>query len=184
MRDWFARLSWPWVFVYFAVTFACGIWLFGLGEAYSFSTASILAPLGGGLFFSALMTPVTMLLRRRSPTTVQTSLAVSLALRTGQLPDSFDRAAWLIALGRRATNDRSATRLAIVVFALGVVLVVSSFGGHNLVGPVTIAAMLLAVGIWRVVDARIELPKIAQLETMIRLSPDRAHDAGQDSYQS
>jgi hypothetical protein len=180
MRDWFASLSWPGVFLYFALAFGLVFWITGIGSGQPASAAGLMPSLLAGVLFSALMTPFTMLRRRRANPTSRAAVPLGVALREGNLPGLINPEPWLAVLKARAAADRSLRRICIVLLVLAVILPLFSIGNRNWIGPAILAALLIAVSIWRIATARIELPKIAKLESDIRetyrIEPDTASE--------
>jgi uncharacterized protein YjeT (DUF2065 family) len=168
MRDWFAGLSWLSVFVYFALAFGLLFWVIGGFGGEPAAPTAIIPALLGGVVFSALMTPLTMWRRRRSTPTHQPPIPISLALRDGTLPGLINPDTWLPALEARAAIDRSLRRTGIVLIVVGSLLLILGIVNHNWVGWTILGALLIAVSVWRIVDARLELPKIAKLQAEIR----------------
>lgn len=109
-----------------------------------------------------------MLRRRRANPTNRAVVPLGLALREGKLPGLINPDSWLLALKARAAADRSLRRVCIVFLVVAAILPLFSIGNHNWIGPAILAALLAAVGVWRIVTAQVELPKIAKLEAEIR----------------
>jgi len=168
MRDWFASLSWPGVFLYFALAFGLGCWIAGIGSGQPASAVGLIPSLLAGVLFSALMTPFTMLRRRRANPTGRVAVPLGVALREGKLPGLINPDIWLVALKTRAAADRSLRRICIVLLVLAAILPLFSIGNRNWVGSVILAALLIAVSILRIATAQMELPRIAKLEADIR----------------
>ena len=182
MRDWFASLSWPGVFIYFALAFGLVFWIAGIVGGQPASADGFVPSLLAGVLFSALMTPFTMLRRRRANPTNRAAVPLGLALREGKLPGLINPDSWLSALKARAAADRSLRRVCIVLLVVAAVLPLFSIGDRNWIGPAIVVALLIAVSVWRIATAQIELPRIAKLEADIRriydVEPD-AEPAGQ-----
>ncbi len=108
-------------------------------------------------------------------------MPVSLALREGKLPGLINPDTWLPALAARATGDRSLRRTCVVLLVIAAVLPLIGIGTRNWIGGAILAALLIAVSIWRIAVAQIELPKIAKLEEDIRatyrIEPEPEHPA-------
>jgi hypothetical protein len=168
MRDWFASLSWPGVFVYFAAAFGLIFWITGIGSGQPASAAGLMPSLLAGVVFSALMTPFTMLRRRRANPTRRAAVPLGAALREGKLPGLINPEPWLTALKARAASNQSLRRICIVMLVLAAIIPLFSIGNRSWIGPVILAALLIAVSVWRIVTAQIELPRIAKLEADIR----------------
>ena len=122
-----------------------------------------------------------MLRRRRANPTNRAAVPLGVALREGKLPGLINPDSWLPALKARAAADRSLRRVCIVLLIVAAVLPLFSIGDRNWIGPAIVAALLIAVSVWRIVTAQIELPRISRLEADIRetyrINHEQEHEA-------
>jgi uncharacterized protein YjeT (DUF2065 family) len=106
--------------------------------------------------------------RRKANPSGHPPVLVGGAVRSGDLPDDIDPAAWLTALAARAKSDQNLRRIGLIVIVIAGLFVVLNIRSGEWLWTVVIAVVLVVLGLLRSISAQWELPRIAQLDTRIR----------------
>ncbi|MDQ1551633.1 MAG: hypothetical protein QOD50_1055 [Actinomycetota bacterium] len=93
------------------------------------------------------------------------------ALRTGDLSLLKDPSAWMPWLNGRRERLEGGWTLALVPAALCLVTLVPSWNRGSFLIGASLAALFLGIGVWLVVESRVQLPRYRALQAQIDALP-------------
>ena len=126
---------------------------------------------GIGVVIAAAVSSVVVLLVvrfRRDRTSMRT---MARALRTGDLSLLKDPSAWMPWLNGRRERLEGGWTLALAPAALCLVTLVPSWNRGSFLIGASLAALFLGIGVWLVVESRVQLPRYRALQAQIDALP-------------
>jgi hypothetical protein len=163
---WFARLTGPQVFLYYAISWGGGMWL--IYAIMGTEDNPIIWALGG-LAFGSVMTPLTLRRRKKDPA-IGVQFQIADAVRSGSLPWLINPQQWLATLAKREKAAFSNTMVVgLVASVLGLVEAITlGSGDANWVRDLCIMVGGVGLCTVEIVYLTIDSRRIARLCAEIR----------------